>query len=293
MVPGTREVRSAMFDGALAGRRKAREEMTTFQDKLAQTQQLRAYELQQELDEQGRPKMQAEVQGMQQIADLSQQMAREGMPEAQRQAAAGDIQASQAMALGGASGLGAGLRGLGTTQATTAQQYRDLNAMDVEMARQNQMQYLNALAGLTGAQTRAEGYNTLLPYEQKVAEMQSLLGSSIQNRFGSLSATYEDEAQKAQMMVDAITSSTQVAAPIAMQAVSDIRLKQDIVKHGVSESGIPIYSWGYKTNPQERFTGTMAQDLLKMGKNDAVVVLDSGYYGVDYSKIDVEFKKVN
>ena len=35
----------------------------------------------------------------------------------------------------------------------------------------------------------------------------------------------------------------------------------------------------------------MAQDLLRMGRTDAVTVMDNGYYGVYYDKIDIEFKK--
>ena len=36
----------------------------------------------------------------------------------------------------------------------------------------------------------------------------------------------------------------------------------------------------------------MAQDLLKLGFKDSVIVGDDGYYRVDYSKLDVELEKV-
>ena len=32
----------------------------------------------------------------------------------------------------------------------------------------------------------------------------------------------------------------------------------------------------------------MAQDLLDMGMNEAVAVMDSGYYAVNYNMIDVD-----
>ena len=68
---------------------------------------------------------------------------------------------------------------------------------------------------------------------------------------------------------------------------SDIRLKENINKTGVSESGIPIYTFNYKGEDQ-LWSGAMAQDLLGMGINNAVTIMDNGYYGVDYSMIDVD-----
>ncbi len=32
----------------------------------------------------------------------------------------------------------------------------------------------------------------------------------------------------------------------------------------------------------------MAQDLLEMGKNDAVTIMSNGYYGVNYGMIDID-----
>ena len=69
-------------------------------------------------------------------------------------------------------------------------------------------------------------------------------------------------------------------------AASDIRLKENITKTGVSKSGIPIYTFNYK-GEDKLWSGTMAQDLLKIGKNNAVTIMDNGYYGVYYDMIDV------
>jgi len=69
--------------------------------------------------------------------------------------------------------------------------------------------------------------------------------------------------------------------------VSDIRLKENITKTGVSESGIPIYTFNYK-NGNELWSGTMAQDLINIGRHDAVTIMDNGYYGVYYDMIDVD-----
>ena len=68
---------------------------------------------------------------------------------------------------------------------------------------------------------------------------------------------------------------------------SDIRLKENITQTGLSKSGIPIYTFNYK-NDNQLWSGTMAQDLLEMGREDAVTTMSNGYYGVDYSIIDVD-----
>jgi len=82
---------------------------------------------------------------------------------------------------------------------------------------------------------------------------------------------------------------------------SDIRLKEDIRRLGKSPSGLPVYSFKYREDMKEHlrdsvdthtiYFGVMAQDLLELAP-DAVGVDPSGYYNVDYSKIDVNFIKL-
>ena len=75
---------------------------------------------------------------------------------------------------------------------------------------------------------------------------------------------------------------------------SDRRLKRNIVFRTYSKSGIPIYEFEYinKSNGEGRYVGTMAQDLIKLGREDAVLMSkDKSYYLVDYSKIDIDFAK--
>ena len=77
-----------------------------------------------------------------------------------------------------------------------------------------------------------------------------------------------------------------MSAAVSKAWSSDIRLKENITKTGTSESGIPIYTFNYK-NENELWSGTMAQDLIEIGRKDAVTIMESGYYGVYYDKIDV------
>ncbi len=69
---------------------------------------------------------------------------------------------------------------------------------------------------------------------------------------------------------------------------SDPRLKENIERIGVSESGIPIYEWDYKDG-SGRYQGTMSTDVPKEALAEG---LFGGYDGVYYDKIDVEFKRV-
>jgi hypothetical protein len=73
---------------------------------------------------------------------------------------------------------------------------------------------------------------------------------------------------------------------------SDVRLKENVTKTGVSKSGIPTYTFNYK-NDNQLWSGTMAQDLLNMGREDAVTIMENGYYGVNYNMIDVDMVAKN
>ena len=71
---------------------------------------------------------------------------------------------------------------------------------------------------------------------------------------------------------------------------SDRRLKTDIKKIGESIDGYNIYRYKYLDQPEE-FIGAMADEVFKK-QPGAVFIMDNGYIGVDYSKIDVEFREV-
>jgi hypothetical protein len=93
------------------------------------------------------------------------------------------------------------------------------------------------------------------------------------------------------MMMDMVGSGLSFAGSVAPLVASDTRLKENITHTGYSEFGIPTYTWTYKYDSSKTpRSGTMAQDLLEMGRKDAVIRTLSGFYAVDYSKIDVDFK---
>ena len=78
---------------------------------------------------------------------------------------------------------------------------------------------------------------------------------------------------------------------------SDIRLKQNIRRVGKSPTGYSIYEWEYKSDPETRYRGAIAQDVLKL--NPMAVGIrkepnsDEGHFYVDYSKIDIDMEVVS
>ena len=93
----------------------------------------------------------------------------------------------------------------------------------------------------------------------------------------------------AQATVDKFVSGA-VSSGISAAVGSDIRLKENITKTGMSKSGIPMYTFNYKGS-DTLWSGTMAQDLLNMGRLDAVTTMDNGYYGVYYDMLDIDMVK--
>ncbi|TCA00170.1 tail fiber domain-containing protein, partial [Rhizobium leguminosarum] len=71
---------------------------------------------------------------------------------------------------------------------------------------------------------------------------------------------------------------------------SDRRLKTDIRRLGTSPAGIPVYAFRYIWGGP-LFIGTMAQDLLLI-RPDAAIQTTSGYYMVNYEKLDIDMISV-
>ena len=74
---------------------------------------------------------------------------------------------------------------------------------------------------------------------------------------------------------------------------SDIRLKTNINKIGVSNNGINIYEFRFINQPNDLYQGVIAQELIGTEFESTTRIESDGYYHVDYSKLDVEFKKIN
>jgi predicted AAA+ superfamily ATPase len=71
------------------------------------------------------------------------------------------------------------------------------------------------------------------------------------------------------------------------------RLKNIVKKLYVSDSGINVYLFSYKFDPSTLYQGVIAQELLNTPYESALHMDKNGLYSVDYSQIDVDFKKTN
>ena len=111
---------------------------------------------------------------------------------------------------------------------------------------------------------------------------------------GSMSEMFGSQAA-AQQAMWSNAASTAAMALGAYLKYSDRDLKKNIKKIGKSKSGINIYEFEYKdpgTYGTGVYQGVIADDLPKEIYDKAVRVDDNKNETVNYSKLDVEFKKI-
>tara|TARA_R100000781_G_C4080512_1_gene127550 strand:- start:1726 stop:2895 length:1170 start_codon:yes stop_codon:yes gene_type:complete len=97
------------------------------------------------------------------------------------------------------------------------------------------------------------------------------------------------------MPVKGAVASSGFLGGIIGDIFSDDRVKYNITRVGTSPSGIPEYTFKYRFDGEHgpTYKGTSAQDLLAMGRGDAVSQTEKdGFYRVDYSKLDVKMEKI-
>ena len=120
----------------------------------------------------------------------------------------------------------------------------------------------------------------------KRGQTETLFGMAQQRKGAADQATAEAKAMSAQGWGNVVGGVVDLGAKAAMMG-SDIRLKEKIEHTGYAESGITMYKCSYKGS-DKKWSGTIAQDLIKLGRSKAVDVMDNGYYGVYYDMIDVD-----
>jgi len=116
------------------------------------------------------------------------------------------------------------------------------------------------------------------PYEQ------IRFGAGILGGVPSPMTTYGQQpmASNAQQM-----AGLGLAGAAAWNAFSDAQLKENLELIGTSPSNINIYSFNYKGS-KDKYQGVVAQEVPW-----ASMKHNNGYLLVDYSKLDVDFKKLN
>lgn len=113
---------------------------------------------------------------------------------------------------------------------------------------------------------------------------------AIDRTYGEMMGAAQDQAQARADQTAAISGTIGGLGQFAGGLISDRRLKKNIKLIGVSASGLKIYSFEYinKSIGDGVFQGVMSDEIPK----EAVIPSGIGFDLVDYSKIDVEFKKI-
>ena len=180
------------------------------------------------------------------------------------------------------SGLGAVQSIYGTVSQNTLQNY--------------QLQNAATLQGISSLQQVAQAGQGLYAGAQNyLANASSSAGNAAQIAGSGAANIAQANTQYATGMAQANASSSAgigqlvgtLGAAGITAAFSDIRLKSNI-KYVGNENGYNIYTWEWKEGYDYGYTkGVLAQEILEL-KPKAVIVMDNGYYAVDYSMLGLE-----
>ena len=162
----------------------------------------------------------------------------------------------------------AGLGALGSAQQAQNQAVLDAQRTASTMAVQDPINRLNMLGqGVTGLMGGSSGLGTTIGEEPDVPQASALekalgLGLTAADIYGRVKNPYNTN-------------------------LSDIQLKENIKLTGKSPLGLNVYNFKYK-GEDGIYQGVMAQEVPW-----ASSIAENGYLQVDYSKVDVEFKRIN
>lgn len=117
--------------------------------------------------------------------------------------------------------------------------------------------------------------------------------AGLNRQFQAGQARAQRRADRQQAIIGALGSLGSSAVGAGGLFASDRRLKENIEKVGVSESGINIYEFDYinKEHGEGRYRGVMAQDL-EDSHPEALIFNKDDTYSVNYGLIDVDFEKI-
>jgi len=181
-----------------------------------------------------------------------------------------------------------------------ARQYTDLSQASIQTSEAVRGQRFNEIASLLGrsqvgagasfAQNQGNGFQGLDLFNAEQMGIQFNRQAGLQQSM--LSKQLKQQNRNAQYAALGSLGSAGITGG-AKYAASDANLKENIKKIGTSEKGLAIYEFEYKNKKigEGVFQGVMAQDLLDSNP-EAVLSDDNGFLSVDYSKVDVEFKRI-
>ena len=183
---------------------------------------------------------------------------------------------------------------LGAAQAQKAQQLSGGAAFG-NIAGQQMNLGAQGIQGLQQAGAQGQGqlqkgmdiaYQDFLKQQQFPYTQASTLSNLLSGVPGQQMATVYSQ-QPGPSMAQQLSGLGMSAAGMYGAAQSDMRLKEDIELLGQSPSNINIYSFKYK-GKEGNYEGVMAQEVPWASFED-----ENGYLMVDYSKLDVDFRRLN
>ena len=225
------------------------------------------------------------------IGALAQSLAQQGQIASQRSAASiGQQEAlNQRAAAAQAGQLQMAEAGYGgQLQQMRAQEASRLQGLEAGYAGQLQMSEAQQAQALQTMERQGDVYSRGLEYD-KIA---TLLGMSQMETAGyaEQAMNWQGERGKGWDLLGQFMGAASDVGGAMIAAGSDRKLKKNIKLIGYSPSGLKIYLFEYidKAFGDGTFQGVMSDEVPQL----AVTKHKDGYDLVDYSKIDVEFKKV-
>jgi len=153
----------------------------------------------------------------------------------------------------------------------------------IKMQKQQQvLQYLNQLGSAAGnsQDVFSQNFNKNILAEQAI-------GQAEKDWYTQRDTNRKDLLNLGASIGGQVTS---VAGQTIGAVASDIRLKKNIV-YSHTENGHKIYEFEYKNEPNVKYSGVMAQEVLET--NPSAVIEEDGYYKVHYDMLGLTMKKLN
>jgi len=162
----------------------------------------------------------------------------------------------------------------------------ELASRDAEVQRQKRMQTLSSLEGLNRSAGVFQDVNNLNFQKQTMAEQ--ALGQAESDWYSNRAADRRALiGAGAQVLGSAAQAAAQAGATVA---ASDIRLKKNII-YSHTKNGHKIYEFEYINEPNTKYSGVMAQEVMKT--HPSAVIEEDGYYKVNYDMLGLTMKKIN
>jgi len=208
---------------------------------------------------------------------LQNQMLQQGFGQAQTQANQAFNQQGQ---------LFTGAQNLGADQQRMAQLVPQLQGGDIStlgQAGRDQQLYQQSVLDQQREANRMAEYE---PYE-RLGYLGAGMGNVMGGAMGQYTSTVTPNQSPLQQALGIASLGLGAYKAFNPTQPSDVRLKTDIENIGKSSLGVNIYSFKYKGD-DKTYQGVMAQEVPW-----ASSIAENGYLQVDYSKVDVEFKRLN